>query len=955
MTRCSFAINFIVSFFLLLLYSSLQVNAQNVVFEPFRGVGYFPSNELHGIVEDDAGNKWVASDAGLICITGNNIKVYTRKDGLASDVCLRIYKDPFNRIWVSGPYAVLTLIQNRRVISVPANEELKKIDPASNGIFNLTTGTDSCLYGIFSDGQRKVFKISSDLKHADEVLMNNDGKLLALLFPSIKIPPEKQVEFINSCNVFESAVSIEQPEAGMSFTKALLLMRSIFLTPDSSLIMAKGNYVFHFKGFNLLYAYKFPDRVFSVSSLNGQLIAGIVGAGFQVFDRGRIYPVVNALSKNSITSFLNDNEGNVWATTLENGLLVARSKNLLLGYNGDVIVNRLIQAHGETNILLDNNSIVPFSADATPYLLYFPGHVNDITFTTINGAAASIYYSLNGIAVKSGGVTTVLDKGYYARHARLRSGQLIAWGARNLFVYNSNGIHFYKQCSDKLLCVTSLSDSFMLVGTFSSGLWKVKLDAQLGIERLIENGRINCIRQVGENTYALGTNEDGIVLIDANGKIKREYKDLPGRIQVLEYKDSCLYAGTKEGLFVVNLKNGKISGYNNSNLLPFNEVLDISIKEDQVFMAGRKRVVSIPIAELPAFQPVLKISVNTVMVNNQPHDLNQITNLLHDQNNFSIALNNYSYRSSPNTIYYYNILKSDKIILSDSSILPVIKFSIGPGNYSLQLFAEDKLLHTKSNVETIPIGIRVPVYGEWWFVAIVIFSFLLLFILVTLIITRRIKRRELQKRNLVLKIADLEARALQSQMNPHFVFNAVNSVQDFILSNKAEEAHLFLSDFARLIRMVLEHNRKKNVSIEEEVQLLRLYVSIEEQRLKDKINLEIVMPELLDAENILLPSMLLQPLVENSIWHGLNKIKGEKIIKISFEGNEGLLKISVLDNGRGIVKNAHAHSSVGMEIVKERIRLAYDNEPATDYFSIQNRKDSSGVLVQIILPLETEY
>ena len=155
--------------------------------------------------------------------------------------------------------------------------------------------------------------------------------------------------------------------------------------------------------------------------------------------------------------------------------------------------------------------------------------------------------------------------------------------------------------------------------------------------------------------------------------------------------------------------------------------------------------------------------------------------------------------------------------------------------------------------------------------------------------------------------------------------------------------------------MVLEHNRKKNVSIEEEVQLLRLYVSIEEQRLKDKINLEIVMPEQLDAENILLPSMLLQPLVENSIWHGLNKIKGEKIIKISFEGKEGLLKISVLDNGRGLAKNEHSHPPVGMDIVKERIRLAYDNEPPVNYFSIQNRKECSGVLVQIILPLETEY
>ncbi len=950
-----FAIKFLLPFFLLLAFSNLQVHAQNVVFEPFRGVGYFPSNELHGIVEDDAGNKWVASDAGLICITGNNIRVYTRKDGLASDVCLRIYKDPFNRIWVSGPYAVLTLIQNKRVINVPANEELKKIDPSSNGIFNLITGTDSCLYGIFSEGQRKIFKISPDLKHADEVILSSSDQLLTTLFPSIRIPPEKELDFFNSLNFVDSTSEMEQPSKGTSFTKNLLLMRSIFRAPDSSLILARENYVFHFKGYDLLYAYKFPDRVYSVFSLNGQLIAGIVGEGFQHFEAGKIYPILNALSKNSITSFLNDSEGNIWATTLENGLLVARSKDLLFGYNNDVIVNRLIKAHGSINILLDNNSIVPFSTIDTPYRLSFPSHVNDIAFTSINGSPASIYYTVAGIVLKRGETFTALDNGYYARHLRLKSGQLVAWGSRNLFVYNSNGNHFYKLCSDKLLCATALNDTSILMGTFSSGLWKVNINAQLGIEKLTVSGRINCIRKVSENLYALGTNEDGIVLVDASGKTQREFKNLPGRIQVLEYKDSCLYAGTKEGLFVVNIKTGSISGYNNSNLLPFNEVLDIIASEGQIFLAGRKRVVSFLLNELPAFQPVLKISVEAVTVNNQPNDLNQIKSLLHDQNNFSIALNNYSYRSSPNTVYYYNISKDREIILSDSSLLPTIKFSIGPGNYSLQLYAEDKLLQTKSNIEIIQIGISEPIYGEWWFVALVIFSFLLLFILVTLIITRRIKSRELQKRNLVLKIADLEARALQSQMNPHFVFNAVNSVQDFILSNKAEQAHLFLSDFARLIRMVLEHNRKKNVSIEEEVKLLRLYVLIEEQRLKDKINLQIVIPEQLDAENILLPSMLLQPLVENSIWHGLNKIKGEKIIRISFEGNEGLLKISLLDNGRGLIENEQNHPPVGMDIVRERIRLAYDNEPASGYFSIQNRKECSGVLVQIILPLETEY
>lgn len=234
-------------------------------------------------------------------------------------------------------------------------------------------------------------------------------------------------------------------------------------------------------------------------------------------------------------------------------------------------------------------------------------------------------------------------------------------------------------------------------------------------------------------------------------------------------------------------------------------------------------------------------------------------------------------------------------------------------------------------------------------------SLVILFALITTLSIRRIKKRELQKRNLVLKMADLEAKALQGQMNPHFIFNAVNSVQDFILSRRTDEAHMFLSTFAKLIRMVLEHNRKKNVSIDEEISLIRLYVSIEEHRLNDKISLQIDFENEIDTDNILIPSMLLQPLIENAIWHGLKKNTGEKIIAIRFTANNDLLHISIRDNGQGLHDAQRMHQSVGLDIVKERIRLSFQKDPTFEFFSLQNRADGPGVAVQIILPLLTEY
>jgi sensor histidine kinase YesM len=351
----------------------------------------------------------------------------------------------------------------------------------------------------------------------------------------------------------------------------------------------------------------------------------------------------------------------------------------------------------------------------------------------------------------------------------------------------------------------------------------------------------------------------------------------------------------------------------------------------------------------------LEIGIDEILAGNSLRSVDNLKGISHNQNSISIKLNNYSYRSAANSKYYFTITGPNGTGQSDSSLSPTLKFSLDPGEYEVLVYAEDKLLNVRSNSFTIPISIKNPFYREWWFLLSTVALFALLFTSITLIVIRRVKNRELQKRNLVLRIADLEARALQGQMNPHFIFNAVNSVQDFILNSRTEEAHLFLSSFAKLIRMVLEHSRKKNVSLEEEISLIRLYVSIEEQRLRESVSLEVDMPDSIDAENILLPSMLLQPLVENAIWHGLNKQTGKKTITLKFREEGKVFIIEISDNGIGLQSSDQIHTSVGLEIVKERIRLTYEEAPAFDFFSIQNKPGNEGVVVRIVLPLQTEY
>ncbi len=216
------------------------------------------------------------------------------------------------------------------------------------------------------------------------------------------------------------------------------------------------------------------------------------------------------------------------------------------------------------------------------------------------------------------------------------------------------------------------------------------------------------------------------------------------------------------------------------------------------------------------------------------------------------------------------------------------------------------------------------------------------------------------KQNKILaakKAVELEQKLLGSQMSTHFTFNAINSIQEYILNNQNDEAHYYLSEFSKLMRMVLANNREKMIAISSEIELLEKYVLFEEQRLKEKINFVVVNSEHIELGSIKIPSMLLQPVIENSIWHGLRFKEGQKEIRVHFSKlDTDKLKIEVTDNGTGLKSTGNPnHKSHGLYIIKERIGLLYNKKPDFTYFDIRNNSSRSGTITTIVIPLIDEY
>lgn len=187
---------------------------------------------------------------------------------------------------------------------------------------------------------------------------------------------------------------------------------------------------------------------------------------------------------------------------------------------------------------------------------------------------------------------------------------------------------------------------------------------------------------------------------------------------------------------------------------------------------------------------------------------------------------------------------------------------------------------------------------------------------------RRRKRRELVVQS---TITSLEQKALQAMMNPHFVFNVMNSIQHFINQCDVKSANQILSGFARLARKHLEICMSSTITVQEELVYLRLYLSLEKIRYSDKMDYEIIIDENIDIEEVIIPSMLVQPFLENAIWHGLMPKDKGGTVKLKFQLQGLDLLITIIDDGIGILNSSgmakSEHISRGMSLIRERVSL----------------------------------
>jgi tetratricopeptide (TPR) repeat protein len=216
-----------------------------------------------------------------------------------------------------------------------------------------------------------------------------------------------------------------------------------------------------------------------------------------------------------------------------------------------------------------------------------------------------------------------------------------------------------------------------------------------------------------------------------------------------------------------------------------------------------------------------------------------------------------------------------------------------------------------------------------------------------------LKIRQLESHRVRIELerqaAELEMQALRAQMNPHFIFNCLSSINRFILKNESKTASNYLTRFSRLIRMVLINSTRQMITLEDDIQMLKLYLEMEQMRFKDAFVFSITYENAIDADNIFIPPLLIQPFCENAIWHGLMHKDGPGKLEISLGLENNILHCIITDNGVGREKaeeikskSAEKEKSLGLKITTDRLALLNKEKGVNTSYKIEDLYDEDG-------------
>ncbi|MGB0861270.1 MAG: histidine kinase [Saprospiraceae bacterium] len=415
-------------------------------------------------------------------------------------------------------------------------------------------------------------------------------------------------------------------------------------------------------------------------------------------------------------------------------------------------------------------------------------------------------------------------------------------------------------------------------------------------------------------------------------------------------KHNQIWVGTHQGVNIINTQKGIVSIIDLSTGLPSNRITSLSLNDTQAWVGTPRGVVYLQQEDALETKPLFPVSIMGIEINgNDTILLNSYTSDYQD-NSCVISFVSPSF-SNENLTYHYRLLGlNSNWRTTNSTNIPYT--SLPSGSYQFEVYVtNDKGMKSLVNKD-VKLVILKPFWQKWWFIIISLIISMGAVASISSLITRNYRRRKEEKMNFQRELSESKIKALQAQMNPHFIFNALNAIQFFFTTNSKELAMLHLNKFAKLIRLIFEYSKETTISLHQEIDFLNLYLELEKLRFDKKIDIEYTVDEKLEKE-VAIPPLLIQPIIENAFKHGLLHKEGKGLLKVTFKQKTPSKILCIIeDDGVGrVAAKAYRKSwaieeyrSSGVNTVIERIKLFNQNKnPIEIAMNIVDLEDENGL------------
>ncbi len=911
--------------------------SQNIIYESYSIKEGLPSSEFYDLIQDSSGLMWFTSDKGIVSYDSYEFKTYTLEDGLSNMVNFNFYKENRNTFWVNAMDGTFTQWSGNHFVPFKFNDNLIEFKSAEYQWHEIVNIDNDYIYFIRNYDVTEKIRTYKINRHSGQISKHGGKKIV----PSANCSP-KTIRAVNQINYSN--------ENDVKYTSPI----------NKTTFLGDRNQEIKNENFNLIHCEYISDQKEHYF---------LTDRGIEIYDEGNFSKSKKSYSLNAAASAaLILSSGELWVTTLSSGLIKIVNQDLLKfklpnSYSDNIeklfpMKNQLFAKNISGDIfLIDPELNIENQINGQGKRGHSIAH-RDVLDTTI--------YQFVGFEINKHKQIKNHSKSFTFIHLNNQYTLGIGFSGASLFCHNQD--QRVDKVSTKILSYKHKGDLHYF-GTLD-GLYmfdaKTLMHTQPHFTKNINlNGkRINDIIVQTNGTW-LGILGEGLFLCtDKECKEPVKVKGSPKSILSLASEgDSVIWIGTNRGINKCHysINNGVLDvkewkHFNLSHGLSSNYIKTLTYWNDYLWIGTDSGLMYVrpDLLDLNIDPP--QININFIKSGNQEkiEHFDQLV-FANKDNDIQIGFSGITkYKPEKGQeIYRYSLMDegSTKFNWKSTNNRALEFLNMDPGRYQFNIQCQNSN-HVWSDTKRIDFTI------EPHFTQTLIFkAFVPILLIFVLSIIWHFKSKAFKNKvNLELRLKKAELAILRNQMNPHFIFNSLNSIQNYIFSNKKTEANLFLHTLSNLVRKSLSFSRVEYISLEDEIEFIQEYLLLEKMRFNDKFNFTIEYDDSILLNKIMIPALITQPIIENSVKHAFKKKKEVGKIDINYQLFDHKILITIKDDGMGfnsskISKNGK-YVSLGLNIIRQRIHLINEKlKLKTAQLEISSNFPF-GTICSITLPIE---